>query len=378
MKIYKEKQYLVFDFENGKTVRYDFAKKAAIGIKGQTVRDLKSQLSGITINDVINCCTDQNYAGFLRFVMQKYSDKSSRVIKNIGTVLSHVPDYSNIEQLFSAGITNIQSGFKYKINDIPLGLIKICRKYVNEGLALTNNLVNFYKQNPDGFNVAFTLPFITLTVTDLYYIFTDCSGRWRNGSYTYYNYFNNLIDSYGYSAKSLLLYLDHLKAFEAMDGMTELLRELTDYCRIMSVISDKYDKYPKHFLTTHRIATRNYNRLKKDFDNKAFSKQIKLDMEYTYKDYRFIYPKSVDEIKDEAVQQNNCVASYIDDVIDGNCDILFMRNAGTPEKSLVTIEVKNNSICQARQHYNYLCTPSQIEAIEAWNSWYKNKIKHAS
>ena len=35
MKVYKDKQYLVFDFENGKNVKYDFATQTAIGIKGK-------------------------------------------------------------------------------------------------------------------------------------------------------------------------------------------------------------------------------------------------------------------------------------------------------------------------------------------------------
>ena len=39
MKVYKDKQFLVFDFENGKTVKYDFATKKAIGIKGKPVKD---------------------------------------------------------------------------------------------------------------------------------------------------------------------------------------------------------------------------------------------------------------------------------------------------------------------------------------------------
>ena len=42
MKVYKDKQYLVFDYENGKTVKYDFATKTAIGFKGKPVKDLKS------------------------------------------------------------------------------------------------------------------------------------------------------------------------------------------------------------------------------------------------------------------------------------------------------------------------------------------------
>ena len=47
MKVYKDKQFLVFDFENGKTVKYDFATNTAIGIKGKPVKNLQSQLNGI-------------------------------------------------------------------------------------------------------------------------------------------------------------------------------------------------------------------------------------------------------------------------------------------------------------------------------------------
>ena len=42
MRVYKEKQYLVFDYNDGRTVKYDFATKKAIGIKGQPVKDLKT------------------------------------------------------------------------------------------------------------------------------------------------------------------------------------------------------------------------------------------------------------------------------------------------------------------------------------------------
>ena len=34
MRVYKDRQYLIFDYEDGRTVKYDFATKTAIGIKG--------------------------------------------------------------------------------------------------------------------------------------------------------------------------------------------------------------------------------------------------------------------------------------------------------------------------------------------------------
>ena len=52
IKVYKERKYLIFDFENGKRVKYDFAKKQAIGISGKPVKDLKTQLHEVTMNEV--------------------------------------------------------------------------------------------------------------------------------------------------------------------------------------------------------------------------------------------------------------------------------------------------------------------------------------
>ena len=69
-RIYKDKQFLVFDLEDGKTVKYDFATKPAIGKMGKPVKDLKSQLNGLTMSQLFECCDDEKYAKFLNFVMQ--------------------------------------------------------------------------------------------------------------------------------------------------------------------------------------------------------------------------------------------------------------------------------------------------------------------
>lgn len=136
MKVYKDKQFLVFDFEDGKTVKYDFATKTAIGKKGKPVRDLKTQLKGFSMNELIDCCEDKQYGKFLRFVMNEYS-RNNYDIWNIGTILSKVPRYSNFEQLFSAGIDDIVDGnFTYTINEIPKGVIKLCR---DKEITLSNN-----------------------------------------------------------------------------------------------------------------------------------------------------------------------------------------------------------------------------------------------
>lgn len=379
MKIYKDKQFLVFDFEDGKTVKYDFATKECIGKKGKPVNDLCSQLRGLSIDKLCDCCTDKNYGKFLRFV-KKNGDYYYRGINNIGTILSRVPDFSRFEQIFSAGIDDIVDGkFSYTINDIPKGLIKLCK---NHNIKLSDSFLTEYKKNPDSYLLAYNLEYTSLTDDDIYEILKHESYRreyygtrtWEYRTVTYATV-NFLLSDCGYTMKSLMNYIDYLKTFEAIEDVDYSMRELADYVSMMKQISPRFDKYPRHFLTTHKIACRNYNRLKIDFAENIFKSRINEDMEHTFGDYSFIYPKSTQEIKDEAVSQNNCVASYIQKVIDGNCHILFLRHKDSPDKSLVTIEVRDNKIVQARQRFNYQITAEQQEAVDKWNKWWEKQIK---
>lgn len=375
MKIYKEKQFLIFEFEDGQTVKYDFATKTCIGKRGKPVNNLCTQLRGLTIDQLCNCCVDKQYGKFLSYVKDHGAGYGCE-IRNIGTVLDRVPHFSKFEQIFSAGIEDIVGNdFKYGIGDIPKSLIKLCRTH---NITLSNWFLQFYKQNPDAYLLAYNLDYISLTDSDIYNILDNYERTWnyRTWDYDYNSRFVRLINEYGYTAKALLTYIDYLKTFEAMDSMDNLLRELEDYARMMREISHKFDKYPRHFLTTHRIASRNYNRLKQKFDEEKFNSRINLEMEHTFGEYSFIYPKSVQEIKDESVQMSNCVSSYVKRVIDGHCDILFLRYKDNPDKSLVTIEVRDNKIVQALQRYNHPLTKEQSEVVDKWNKWWANKINN--
>ena len=366
MKVYKQKQYLVFDLDDGKTVKYDLAKKVAIGKSGKVVKDLKTQLSGKTMEDVFDSCEDQTYAKFLQWVRRSVARDIGCNITNIGTILSYVWEYSKFEQFFSAGIKVESSGFSYSINDIPKGLIRLCRKY---DMFLSDRLVKSYKEMPDAYSIVLSMDFISLDRYDIQSLFNS-----PNYSLKYSNKYNSLIGEFGYTAKGLLNYLDYCKTYEALNDIRGTLNTLMDYVHMMRAISIKFDKYPRHLLTTHHIAIRNYDRLNHKFDEAAFEKRINPSMEKTFGDYKFYYPRSVQDIKDEAVMQNNCVASYIQRVLDGECDILFLRYKELPNKSLVTIEVRNNRIVQARQRFNDPVTELQQDAIDKWNKWYGKKM----
>ena len=374
MKVYKDKQYLIFDFEDGRNVKYDFATKCTIGIKGEKVKNLQGQLKGLSIDKILGA-SESSYAKFLTFVYHHESDQ----IRNIGTLLSKVPKYSRFEQIFSAGL-NVDrfrgASFKYSINDIPKSLIKLCRTY---NIDLQNNLVDFYKANPDAHLIAFKLDFISLTQADILNAWLSKTEKYNRQieKYTYESHFNMLVNDFNYNAKDLWLYIDKIKTYEAVEDMHYLLKELFDYANMMRQLSNKYDKYPRHFLTTHKIACRNYNRMKKEFSEELFKNRINKQYECSFGDYIFIYPKSTQEIKQEACMQNNCVASYIDNVIDGQCHILFLRKREKPNDSLVTIEVRNNRIVQAKRRFNDPVTTEDQAAIDAFNKKFEKGRKSA-
>ena len=373
MVVYKEKSFLVFEMDDGSVVKYDFATKKSIGKSGKPVKNLNVQFRNISLSSIIDSCADVQYGRFLHFV-QQCGGENGGYISNIGTILSRCPRFARFEQIYSAGIQRVEASFKYTINDIPNKLLKICKEH---NLILSNKLLECYKTKPDVYQLAYGLEYDSLNDNDLENILkTDeyVGNDYINGYCEKYRpKIFKLLDEYNYTAFALFKYFDYLKTYEALNGLSSVVYTLCDYANMMSKISRKFDKYPRNLLTTHQIAIRNYDRLNKEFSEQMFAQRINTNMEHTFGDYQFIYPRCVQDIKDEAVQQNNCVASYIDDVIKGNCDILFLRNKNTPKTSLVTIEVKNNEIVQAKQKFNAQCTLEQEYVIGKWNAWWAEK-----
>lgn len=372
MRVYKEKQFLIFEKEDGKVVKYDFSTQKTIGFSGKEVKSLSGQLKGYTISDVIECCEDRKYADFLKFV----HNRSRTTAQTISGLLNYVPVYKMFESYFAAdcdwmlkGVYGASLVFK-PLKEIPNLLIKFCKKY---NFTLTKDLWNFYVEYPTIVNTIYNISFDDLNEIKnnfgkaVFIGYTD----WRNNKFIYY--FAELVTKYRYNTINLINYIDYLITYEGLRD--DIVSEIYDYAKMSSKLSPKFDKYPRHFLSIHTIACRNYNRLKEYFDEQAFIERIDTSMEYTYGDYQFIYPKSTQEIKDEAVQQNNCVASYIKKVIDGECDILFLRKKNDIDHSLVTIEVRNNQIVQAKRKFNNDVLSSEQEAIDKWNEWRKRTVQ---
>lgn len=366
MKTAKEREYLIFALDDGSVVKYNLATHETIGKSGKPVRDLKTQLRGYSISQVVDSFENDNYRIFLNFVMRRNPN-----ISNVGTLLERAGQLSRFEQIFSSGIKNVSADFRYTINDIPKWLIKFCR---DTGITLEQKLYNTYSEMPDALQIACEIDFTSISIRNIVDVFVYNGTLWGDQR----SNFIKLCQDFGYTAKPLWNYLDYLMTYEAIEDVRYIIRELYDYANMMHEISPKFDKYPRNFLTTHKIAVRNYNRLKVVFEEKKFTCRRDPSLECKIGDYVFIYPKSTQDIKDEAVQQNNCVASYIKRVIDGECHILFMRLAAAPDKSLVTIEMRDNKIVQALQRFNTPLTDEQRKVVEIWNKKHQKEKEMAT
>lgn len=376
MKAIKKGADLIFTCDDGKTVKYNLNTGECIGKNGKPCKYLNSQLKGYTVGKIANSFEDKNFGRFISHVASKCSN-NSQSIQNLGTVFQRMEEYKREEQIYSAGLTLAETFgenyFKGTINEVPKGLAKILREI---HVSVSNNNIKEYKAHPDAFNYAFNHEFISLSKRDAYrFLVYVCSVWDRNEHrYTYGNKFFNICDRYGYTPKSLLNYIDYLVTYEAFspDYPSKILGEIDDNCNMLSQMSDKYDRYPRHFLTSHQITSRTYQRWKEQFNEELFSKRVNKKMEIVINGYKFIYPSKTEDIKKEAVQQSNCVVSYIDRVINGQCDIIFMRNANTPNESLVTVEIRNKKVVQARRRFNESVTDEQQKVLNKYETFLSN------
>ena len=108
--------------------------------------------------------------------------------------------------------------------------------------------------------------------------------------------------------------------------------------------------------------------MKEQIEEEGFAEQVETAMrhEMNVDGYSFIAPKTREDFSEEAVQQANCVASYVKRFINGECLIFFMRNKETPEKSYITIEVRGGKVVQAKRRFNASPSDEDWIVIRKW------------
>ena len=140
--------------------------------------------------------------------------------------------------------------------------------------------------------------------------------------------------------------------------------------------NNKY-AFPKNLKDSHDELEKQYKINNTKIINLAIITRSKELLKNTFKDKKFIIlpATSIKDLQDESAQQNNCVRTYAEKYANGECDIYFMRKIKNPKKSLVTIEVRNNTIVQSRIKNNNQPTENELKFLKEWE---QNILKGAA
>lgn len=148
--------------------------------------------------------------------------------------------------------------------------------------------------------------------------------------------------------------------------------EYYDYIRCCKHLSldmeDKNILFPKEFIRAHDKITGEMVIATDPKINERIHTLSNLLLLNKYEDDKYIiFPAdSVESLIDESSQMSNCVRNYCLDVSNNECQIYFMRYKDNLSKSLITIEVRDGKIVQARAKFNELPGEDEMKILKKW------------
>lgn len=133
-------------------------------------------------------------------------------------------------------------------------------------------------------------------------------------------------------------------------------------------LKNKKYLFPKKLKQAHDKLEEQIEMVEQETNNKLIQERLKKLEKNVFKTNKFIiFPaRSAKDLIVESQQQKNCVRTYLNNYAEGKCDIYFMRELINVEKSLVTVEVRNNKIVQKRIKNNAQTNKEQDEFLKKW------------
>jgi len=147
------------------------------------------------------------------------------------------------------------------------------------------------------------------------------------------------------------------------------IEQYRDYIRMTTEMGyERFDRYPKHLRTAHDIASRNYRVKLNELELEEWQERYEENnqYQYAYNGYKIFPPSKPDELIKEGNILGHCVGSYVNKVKKGLSVILFLRDKNDIDHPLVTIEVKDKRIIQAKGKMNESPRPEEKKVIKAF------------
>ena len=151
----------------------------------------------------------------------------------------------------------------------------------------------------------------------------------------------------------------------------DFLNEFSDTLKMQEQLFGHIDeRYPKNLSSLHKKLSFLVSLNQQRIDEEEFARRVNIlkqnEMSDEGDEYFIKVPNTKEEILDEANQQMNCLSSYVEAFTKGNTDLYFMRKQDSPNRSLVSIEVRDGSVRQAYRARNSAITEEQADFIQKW------------
>lgn len=127
------------------------------------------------------------------------------------------------------------------------------------------------------------------------------------------------------------------------------------------------DKYPEYLQVAHDIYTAKYKMVREFVNQKALTERVEAGVpmiDQVHDGYQLKVLRTVNEFQEEAQQNCNCVASYVDKVVRGDCWVASFRPVGSASTQL-TVEISpKGMMVQIKGKYNRDATEKEMSLLE--------------
>jgi hypothetical protein len=162
----------------------------------------------------------------------------------------------------------------------------------------------------------------------------------------------DLIGIYNLQVPRLLYYINYLNEVERIN-VYELLQQYRSYLETeldnQEGRRNRMYKFPIHFYSVY-YTQQEIIRRERELENYTPDDHVYENeyLEYRDDEYMIMIPRSAEDVHDEGRQQGHCIAqAYVNHIAVGDTVCVFMRRANEPNRSLITIEIRNNKVRQA-------------------------------
>ena len=204
--------------------------------------------------------------------------------------------------------------------------------------------------------------------------FLDLAGVFYKDKISIPRIFNAVYDlffKYRYDGIRLRKYLvDDIRFFQGItnpDHGAQILHDYVDMCSQMGVL---YEKYPRSLVLAHDVAQMNLDVTCDDEMIKAFKTRVESPeyrtLEHNLGEHIVVAPKTPQELIMEGKNLHHCVAAYIDAVIRGDAAVYFLRKKNEPDKSYITLDVRDGALYQAAGFANSPLTREERLCVQEW------------